>query len=85
MVKNPKNWQPDFLYGFLSCNSSLGNKGIDMIFFLLERSELEDYRTLYDFFCSYFFVEIYRITIRVYKLTRLWPHRSHCVYLLAFC
>ena len=42
MVKNPKNWQPDFLYGFLSCNSSLGNKDIDMIFFLLERSELED-------------------------------------------
>ena len=43
MVKNPKNWQPEFLYEYLSCNSSLGNKGIDMIFFLLERSKLEDY------------------------------------------
>ena len=68
MVKNPKNWQPEFLYEYLSCNSSLGNKGIDMIFFLLERSELEDYSGLQIFLLFLLFhcnIENYFYSVKI--------------------
>ena len=68
MVKNPKNWQPEFLYEFLCYNSSLGNKGIDMIFFLLERSELEDYsgsQIFLLFLFSHCNIENYNFSVKI--------------------
>merc|ERR1712082_443549 len=61
-------WQPEFFYGFLSCNSSLANKDIDMIFFLFERSEREDYNALYMIFLLLLFhcnIENYFYSVKI--------------------
>ena len=67
MVKNPKNWQPEFLYEYLSCNSSLGNKGINMIFFCLKGLNLK-IKMVYNFFLFLLFhcnIENYFYSVKI--------------------